>query len=65
VGNRSGIISLAKIRYQETSSDETTEELQIVERTTVCVRVNCNVCKSAIALYGLYLSVIKRERECV
>jgi hypothetical protein len=54
VGNGSGIISLAKIRYQETSSEDTAEELQIVEKTNLFVTVNCNVCKSARELYCLY-----------
>jgi hypothetical protein len=26
-----------------------------------CAAANCNVCKSAIALYCLYLNVIKRD----
>jgi hypothetical protein len=32
-----------------------------VERTNVFVTVNYNVCKSGIALYCLYLNVIKRD----
>jgi hypothetical protein len=54
-GNESGIISLSKIR------DETAEELWIVEKTHVCVAVNYKVFKSARALCGLYVSVIKSE----
>jgi hypothetical protein len=32
-----GIISIVKIRYQKTSSEDTAEELYIVERTYVTV----------------------------
>jgi hypothetical protein len=57
--NGSGMISLAKCRYQEKSSEDTAEKLQIVDRTNVWVTGNYNVCKSAISLCCLYLTVIK------
>jgi hypothetical protein len=31
------------------------------ENPSVCVTVKCKLCKSAITLYSLYLSVIKRD----
>jgi hypothetical protein len=32
-----------------------------MKNPSACASVNCKVCKSAIALYCLYLNVIKRD----